>query len=206
MKGLKLDHLQIALNDTVLLRLDARVRPGEVLAVMGPSGSGKSTLLSCIAGTLDPVFRTGGCVQLDGRDLDGLPPEQRQVGLLFQDALLFPHLSVAGNVLFGVPRHHADRREKVEALLRDAGLEGFGPRGPQTLSGGQKARVALLRTLAAEPRAILLDEPFSSLDATLRGEMRQYVFDRIRRAGVPALLVTHDREDAIASGGHIVEL
>jgi len=206
MDGLKLESVRIALRDTVLLQIDAWVKPGEVLAVMGPSGSGKSTLLSYIAGTLDPVFRAGGSIRLNGVDLGGLPPERRHVGLLFQDALLFPHLSVAGNILFGMPRHHPDRRERAEQLLAGAGLGGFGPRDPATLSGGQKARVALLRTLAAEPRAILLDEPFSSLDAALRAEMRAYVFERIRQVGVPAVLVTHDSDDAVASGGRIIEL
>lgn len=206
MKGLRLENVHITMRDTVLLRIDAMVEPGEVLAIMGPSGSGKSTLLSYIAGTLDPVFRAGGRIQLDGLDLDGLPPERRHVGLLFQDALLFPHLSVAGNILFGMPRHYPDRRARAEQLLAGAGLAGFGARDPDTLSGGQKARVALLRTLAAEPLAILLDEPFSSLDAALRSEMRTYVFNRIRQAGVPAVLVTHDRDDAVASQGCIIEL
>lgn len=206
MSGLTLEQVRIALDGRELVALDTTVAPGEILTVMGPSGSGKSTLLGYLAGMVAPAFRISGRVLLDGEDITRLPPERRHIGLLFQDPLLFPHLSVAGNVLFGMPRERPERRARAEALLREAGLGGFGPRDPATLSGGQKARVALLRVLASEPRAVLLDEPFSKLDAGLRAEIRAYVFDRVRAAGLPTVLVTHDRADAEATGGRVVVL
>ena len=133
--------------------------------------------------------------------MGGVPPEQRRIGRLFQDDLLFPHLSVAENLLFGMPRGpRATRLAKVEAALAEAELPGFGPRPPHTLSGGQRARVALMRALVAEPRAMLLDEPFNKLDAELRKAMRDFVFAHIAMRGIPCLMVTHDRADVPANG------
>lgn len=206
MSGLTLERVSIVLDGRELVALDTTVAPGEILTVMGPSGSGKSTLLGYLAGMVAPAFRISGRILLDGEDITRRPPERRHIGLLFQDPLLFPHLSVAGNVLFGMPRERPDRRARAEALLREAGLGGFGPRDPATLSGGQKARVALLRVLASEPRAVLLDEPFSKLDASLRAEIRGYVFDRVRAASLPTVLVTHDRADAEATGERVITL
>lgn len=204
----RLDLQGIAINrqGRPLLALDASIGPGEVLTVMGPSGSGKSTLLAFVAGLLDPAFTAEGRVLLDGRDVTTLPAETRRIGLLFQDPLLFPHLSVASNLLFGVGRDVPDRRGRVRKALAAAGLEGFEARDPGTLSGGQRARVALMRVLLSEPHALLLDEPFSKLDTTLRGEIRSFVFDRIRAAGLPTLLVTHDPGDAEAAGGDVVHI
>jgi putative thiamine transport system ATP-binding protein len=176
------------------------------MTVMGPSGSGKSTLLAFVAGLIDPAFEAEGHVILDGRDVTGLPPEERRIGLLFQDPLLFPHLSVGSNLLFGVGRQAADRQAKMLAALVSAGLAGFEDRDPATLSGGQQARVALMRVLLSEPHALLLDEPFSKLDAALRTEIRSFVFERVRAAGLPTLLVTHDPADAEAAGGPVVRL
>jgi putative thiamine transport system ATP-binding protein len=189
-----------------LLSLTADIGPGEVLTIMGPSGSGKSTLLTFIAGLLDPVFTAEGHVLLDGRMIDHLPPEERRIGLLFQDPLLFPHLSIRSNLLFGVARDVPDRRSKVREALDVAGLGGFEDRDPSTLSGGQKARVALMRVLLSEPFALLLDEPFSKLDMALRMEIRGFVFDRIRAAGLPTVLVTHDAADVPAAGGEVIHL
>ncbi len=203
---LVLKDVQLALDGASLLTLDAEVGPGEILSVMGPSGSGKSTLLAFVAGFLAPAFDASGRVLLNGRDITGLPAERRGIGLLFQDPLLFPHLSVAGNLRFGLPRATRDKSASIEAALADIGLAGFGERDPATLSGGQQSRVALMRLLLSEPRAVLLDEPFSRLDSHLRQEMRQLVFDRLRDAGLPSLLVTHDREDAAAAGGRIITL
>ncbi len=146
---------------------------------------------------------------LNGRDVTDLPPEARGIGVLFQEALLFPHLSVGDNLAFGLGpkiRDRAARRAAVEAALEQAGLAGFHDRDPATLSGGQKARAALFRTLLAEPRALLLDEPFSRLDAGLRDEIRRFVFARVAERGIPALLVTHDDADARAAGGPVVAL
>ena len=181
---------------------------GEVVTVMGPSGSGKSSLLAFLTGTLPPSFTAHGRVLVDGVDVTAAPPEARRIGILFQDDLLFPHLSVADNLAFGLPpglgRHQ--RRQRVDAALAEAELDGLGARDPATLSGGQRARVALMRTLLAEPRALLLDEPFSKLDAALRGRLRRFVFGHARARGLPILLVTHDPEDAQAAGGPILEL
>src|SRR5262245_18401388 len=176
---------------------------------MGPSGCGKSSLLAYICGALDPAVRAGGRIWLNGVDLTGLPPEQRRIGILFQDDLLFPHMSVAENLAFGLTariRDRATRRARIEAALADAGLAGFAERDPSTLSGGQRARVALLRTLLSEPLALLLDEPFDRLDTRLRIRFRRLVRDRARDRHLPTLLVTHDAADAEAAGGPVVEI
>ena len=200
------EQVHIALHGRTLLALDARIAPGEVLTVMGPSGSGKSTLLAFAAGFLSPAFEPAGQVLLDGHDITTLPAERRGIGLLFQDPLLFPHLSVAGNLRFGLPRTTPDKATRIEAALGAIGLAGFGERDPATLSGGQQSRVALMRLLLSAPRAVLLDEPFSKLDTALRHEMRELVFGRLREAGLPSLLVTHDHQDAAAAGGRIITL
>ncbi len=203
---LDLDRVTIAREGRQLLTLNTSIGPGEVVTVMGPSGSGKSTLLAFVAGLLDSAFTAEGRVLLDGVDVTALPAERRRIGLLFQDPLLFPHLSVASNLLFGVGRDVPDRRGRVRQALVAAGLEGFEARDPGTLSGGQKARVALMRVLLSEPHALLLDEPFGKLDTTLRNEIRAFVFERIREAGLPTLLVTHDPGDAAATGGQIIHI
>lgn len=202
---LVLDKLRIGLAGTTLVDLDLTVAPGEVLTVMGPSGSGKSTLLAALVGLLDPAFELTGRIRLGAEDVTSLPPERRRIGVLFQDPLLFPHLSVAGNLLFGVPAGlgRRERRRRVEAALADAGLAGFAARDPATLSGGQQARVALLRVLLSEPRALLLDEPFAKLDAALKDDIRRFVFARVRERGLATILVTHDPADAAAAGGPV---
>ena len=207
-KGLTIQDLQIMFEDHVMVALDAHVAPGEVVSVMGPSGSGKSSLLAAIIGTLSPSFTLSGRILLDGRDVTRLPIEQRHVGILFQDDLLFPHLSVGANLAFGLRRAEAgaDRGAMVEEALAEIGLAGFADRDPATLSGGQKARVALMRMLLSDPSALLLDEPFSGLDADLRDQMRRLVFGRARDRGLPVLLVTHDAEDAEAAGGRIIRI
>lgn len=181
----------------VLLRnRQLRVLPGEIHTMMGPSGSGKSSLLGAIAGTLPPGVQFRGSVSLQGRRIEALATEQRQVGLLFQDDLLFAHMTVAENLLFGVPPGPAaQRRQRVAQGLRDLEMEAFATADPATLSGGQRARVALMRALLAEPQALLLDEPFSRLDTGLRGRLRDFVFTRVRQRRIPVLLVTHDAED-----------
>jgi putative thiamine transport system ATP-binding protein len=190
----------------VLPPVTLNVPPGEVATIMGPSGIGKSTLLDAVGGHLQPEFSITGRVLLDGRDVTLLPPEERKIGLLFQDARLFPHLSVGDNLAFGLAAGRRDRRAAVAEALTEAGLEGFERRDPATLSGGERARVALMRSLLARPRAFLMDEPFSRLDAGLRAEIRAFAFDHLRAEGIPALLVTHDAEDAAAAGGQILRL
>ncbi len=208
MASLILDNVVIDQGQHPLLSLDASIAPGEVLTVMGPSGVGKSTLLAFIAGFLSADFTPRGRVLLDAARIDTLPAEERHVGLLFQDPLLFPHLDVEGNLAFGMLREGSRRarRERIHQALSSVGLEAFATRDPATLSGGQKARVALLRVLLSQPRAILLDEPFSKLDAELRGEIRHWVFERVRHYRLPTLMVTHDEADARAAGGRIVRL
>jgi putative thiamine transport system ATP-binding protein len=206
---LTLDQVQIAVSGRRLIALSATVASGATLTVMGPSGSGKSSLLGFIAGTLPPAFACSGRVTLAGRDLLDLPPEQRRVGILFQDDLLFPHLSVGGNLAFALPaevRGRALRRATCIEALASADLDGYVDRDPATLSGGQRARVALLRVLLSQPRALLLDEPFSKLDASLRASFRSFVFAEARRHNLPTIMVTHDPADAEAAGGQRVEL
>ena len=205
---LEMSSLVIRKAGEVLLEIDRRVAPGEVLTVMGPSGVGKSTLLAAITGQLPTGFSLSGSVRLDGQDITALPPHRRRVGLLFQDDLLFAHLSVGANLAFGLRPggHRAERARKVAEALADVGLEGFENRDPATLSGGQRARVALMRMLLADPCALLLDEPFSRLDAERRAQVRSLVFDRARDRNLPVLLVTHDAEDAEAAGGDVVHL
>lgn len=208
-RGLILDKVEIALGDRALLAVDGHVAPGKVLTVMGPSGSGKSTLLAYVGGFLDPAFAASGRVFAGGVEVTALPAEERHAGILFQDPLLFPHMSVAGNVAFAVPQKlngRAARLALAEAALAGVELAGMGARDPDTLSGGQKARVALARVLVSEPRMLLLDEPFSRLDADLRRQMRDLVFARARDRRLPVLLVTHDRADAEAAGGAVVTI
>ncbi len=207
-RSLRLEAVTIALKDRVLVDLSLTVEPGTVTTVMGPSGSGKSTLLAYIAGFLPPAFAAAGTVALDGTELTALPPHRRRVGLLFQDALLFPHLSVLGNLMFALPQavRGRERRARAEAALAEINLAGYGGADPATLSGGQRARVALMRVLVSEPCALLLDEPFSKLDADLRGQMRELVFAAARERHLPVLLVTHDATDAKAAGGPVVLL
>ncbi|MEN8683959.1 ATP-binding cassette domain-containing protein [Marivita sp.] len=207
--GLTLDGVVIQRDGRVLVDISDHVAAGEVLTVMGPSGSGKSTLLSYIIGTLDGGFDAQGRVVLNDTDITDLAPEQRHVGILFQDELLFPHLSVGENLAFGLRasvKGRVARRQQIDAALEDIGLPGFADRDPETLSGGQKARVALMRMLLSGPKALLLDEPFSRLDTERRDQIRALVFDQARAKGLPVLLVTHDHADADAAGGRVHRL
>jgi putative thiamine transport system ATP-binding protein len=197
---------------TLVRDLRLAVEPGQILTLMGASGSGKSSVLAAIAGTLGSVaegaqaLRFDGQIHLDGTDITHTPTAQRGIGLLFQDALLFAHMTVAENLLFAVPAGpRAQRLAAVQQALEEAGLPGYGERDPATLSGGQRARVALMRALLAQPKALLLDEPFSKLDAALRDQVRAFVFDHLRARRIPAVLVTHDAAD-IADPALVVEL
>ncbi|MCY1017214.1 ABC transporter ATP-binding protein [Pyxidicoccus sp. MSG2] len=180
--------------------LTLAVEPGEVVALLGPSGCGKTAALRLVAGFDRP---DAGSLTLDGRTLAGpgtfVSPEQRGVGMVFHDAALFPHLSVLDNVAFGLtalPRPEAHARAR--ALLKLFGLEGFEPRMPHALSGGQQQRVALARALAPGPRVLLLDEPFSRLDITLRASTRVEVRRALKSLGTTVLFVTHDQGEAMA--------
>ncbi len=206
---LALERVAIRFGKRILIGpIDLIVPPGTVTTVMGPSGSGKSSLLAFLCGSLDSALSGSGRVHIGGHDVSALPPEQRRIGILFQDDLLFPHLTVGENLAFGLPAGLAaiERRHRVAAALIAADLEDFARRHPQSLSGGQRARVALLRTMLSEPLALLLDEPFAKLDAGLKSRFRPWVFDQARQRKLPILLVTHDPHDAAAASGPVLTL
>ena len=175
-----------------------RVAEGQFLALLGPSGCGKTTLLRLIAGFESP---DAGSIRIAAQEVARpgalVPPERRRVGMVFQDYALFPHLDVATNIAYGLARG-SNRPARVAELLHLVGLDGLERRMPHQLSGGQQQRVALARALAPHPAAILLDEPFSNLDAGLRAEVRADVRDILRRAGATAVFVTHDQEEALS--------
>ncbi len=194
----------------VLLRhLKLEIAPGTVQTLMGPSGCGKSSVLAAICGTLPPGMQWRGAVHLRERRIDILPVQARRVGILFQDDLLFAHMTVRENLLFAVPAGSAAAREAaVQKALADVEMQDFAQADPARLSGGQRARASLARALLAHPQALLLDEPFSKLDAALRERMRALVFGLVRKRGIPALLVTHDSADVADAGllTHLGEL
>ncbi len=208
--GLALKQVELSVAGQPLLGpLDVSIEPGEIAAIMGASGTGKSSLLSYVCGVLPKAFSTRGNILINGDDITRMPPERRQLGILFQDDLLFPHLSVAGNLAFGLPRTQQSRRQRarvIAAALDSFGLAGFSDRDPATLSGGQRARVALLRTILSQPRALLLDEPFAHLDIDTRSTVRQLVVEEVKRRALPTLLVTHDDDDARFADGPIIRL
>jgi len=187
-------------HETAIDDLSLSVRNGELLTLLGPSGCGKTTTLRLLAGLDRP---DSGTIRVAADPVAGggrfVPPENRDVGLVFQEFALFPHLTVAKNVAFGIEDWPDERREaRVEELLDLVSLPGYGDHGPDDLSGGQRQRVALARSLAPEPDVLLLDEPFSNLDVALRKEMREEVRGIIKETGVTAVSVTHDQEEALS--------
>ncbi len=203
--SLVLEKLSVYLGDSRIFEpLSLTVAQGEIVTVMGASGSGKTSLLSAVAGDLPEPLYAVGLVILQGRDLTRIPPESRRIGRLFQDALLFPHLTVGENLLFGMARGpKIERQAMLKTALQHLELEGFENREPHTLSGGQRSRVALMRALLAKPDAMLLDEPFSKLDKTLRSTIREYTYSHLQERNIPTLLVTHDPED-VPTGGRVI--
>lgn len=195
----RIDYEGATLLDRVCLHVDHR----EIVALLGPSGSGKSSLLRCIAGVQRP---DAGTIRWNGDDVTREPAYRRDFGLVFQDALLFPHRDVAGNVAFGIPRRTPGRDARVAELLAMVGLPGFEGRDVTTLSGGEAQRVALARALAPAPRLLLLDEPFGALDRDLRDRLASDVRALLLALGVPAVHVTHDRQEAELVADRVVNL
>lgn len=185
--------------DEVLSGIDLDAESAAIMTLLGPSGCGKTTLLRIVAG-LETADR--GSVEVGGVTVAGpgvhVPTERRRVGMVFQNGALFPHLSVAHNVGYGLPRGERKQSRRIDEMLELVGLAGLGDRMPDTLSGGQAQRVALARALAPGPAVLLMDEPFSNLDAVLRSRLRREVDEAVRAAGVTTVLVTHDRQEAFA--------
>ncbi|HZH46706.1 MAG TPA: ABC transporter ATP-binding protein [Roseococcus sp.] len=194
--SLRLSNIRHAYGAKEVLRgVSLEVASGEIVCLLGPSGDGKTTLLRLVAG-LEALQQ--GRIELDGRSLAELPPEQRHVGFVFQDYALFPHLTVGENVAFGLRRvPRGDRSWRVAEALARVGLEAYAETWPHQLSGGQQQRVALARALAPRPAVLLLDEAFASLDARLREQVRDDTLHVLQQAGIPALIVTHDAEEAM---------
>lgn len=210
MSSLTLKGVRLSVGGRALLGpIDVRIASGQIASLVGPSGSGKSSLLTYVCGVSNQAIVGEGRIFLDEEDISGKPTERRGLGILFQEDLLFPHLSVAGNLAFGLRRTRQPARTRgsiIEEALDSFGLGGFGPRDPASLSGGQRARVALLRTMLSQPKALLLDEPFAHLDADTRDSVRALLFKEIRERQLPALLVTHDEEDLVAAAGPVLRL
>lgn len=195
---LRVDNFQLRINGQTLIdSLSFCIQPGEIVALMGPSGSGKSSLLKWLIGISDSAIETTGTAWLGDQRIDQQLPECRGLGLMFQHHGLFPHLSTEQNLLIGIPDKlpKAQRREMAAQALREAGLANYGSRSVSSLSGGEQARVSLLRTLLSAPRALLLDEPFSALDDDRRAQIRAFTFAQISTQQLPTLLVTHDKAD-----------
>ena len=204
---LKIEHLFSGYDSDVVLKdLSLEVAEGEFLSLLGPSGCGKSNLMKTIAGI---VPARSGRILLDGRDITDLPIHRRGTVVVFQDMRLFPHKSVAENVAFplkmqGIPK--AQRLKTAMELLKKVQMDGFGNRKPGELSGGQQQRIALARALAAKPKLLLLDEPFSALDENLREDMRRLVLQLQKEFSMTVILVTHDREEALSMSDRIALL
>jgi len=200
-------NVSLAFGATKVLRdISLTIEPGEFFALLGPSGCGKSTLLRLIAGFNQAQ---AGTVEVDGADITDIPPWKRDIGMVFQNYALWPHLTVAQNVAFGLEERRLARAEvarKTSAALDLVGLKDFGQRRPNQLSGGQQQRVAVARTIAIEPKVLLLDEPLSNLDAQLRVHMRTELLALQRKLGITTIFVTHDQEEALSISDRVAVL
>ena len=186
---------------TLIKNLSIKIENSEILCVFGESGVGKSSLINVISGVNEENLKIEGEIKLNGVILNNIPTEKRKIGLLLQDGTLFPHLTIEQNLLFGMNKS-LNKKEKNSLILNyldKANMSGFQDRYPNTLSGGQKARIACLRAILSEPNALLLDEPFSSLDPSQRNSFREFVVKQVKRANIPCLLVTHDEGDKVIS-------
>ena len=181
--------------------LNIKVNNGKILTIFGSSGVGKSSLINIIAGIYENNLLFTGDVILNKRKITNTLPEKRRIGLLLQDGVLFPHLTVEQNLIFGIKKNLTNKQKclLINEHLINANMQGFENRYPNTLSGGQKARIACLRAILSEPEALLLDEPFSSIDPKLRNSFREFVVNQIREKKIPCILVTHDESDKLIS-------
>ena len=189
-------------NEKIFIKnLNLKIKNGEILCIFGASGVGKSSLINIIAGVYEDDLRFEGDIVLNGKNLNQVPIEKRKIGLLLQDGTLFPHLTVEQNILFGMSKKltYKQKSALITSNLKKSNMVGFEDRYPHTLSGGQKARVACLRAILSEPEALLLDEPFSSLDPDQRNSFREFVVNNVRNNKIPCLLVTHDKNDKMVS-------
>ncbi|MEU6035828.1 ABC transporter ATP-binding protein [Actinomadura sp. NPDC047616] len=203
-RRLRLTGIRKSLGGREIVKgLDLETEPGEFLTLLGPSGCGKTTTLNMISGHLTA---DGGTIEVDGRDVTGTPPHRRSMGMVFQSYALFPHMTIADNVGFGLRMRKvrgAERDRRVAEALEMVGLDGMADRYPRQLSGGQQQRAALARALVIRPDLLLLDEPFSNLDAKLRVRLREEVVALQRRVGITTILVTHDQDEALAVSDRI---
>tara|TARA_B100001093_G_scaffold228140_1_gene218746 strand:- start:251 stop:898 length:648 start_codon:yes stop_codon:yes gene_type:complete len=189
-------------NEKVFIKdLNLKIKNGEILCIFGASGVGKSSLINVIAGVYEDDLTFQGKIILNGKNLNKVPIEKRKIGLLLQDGTLFPHLTVEQNIFFGMNKKltYKEKSALITSNLKKSNMVGFENRYPHTLSGGQKARVACLRAILSDPEALLLDEPFSSLDPDQRNSFREFVVNNIRENKIPCLLVTHDKDDKLIS-------
>ena len=204
---LQVKNLEFGFSDPLVRDFNFYIPAGKLRLLLGPSGCGKSTLLAILSGTANDNLNWNGHILLNGISIGHLPANERKVGLIFQDPLLFPHMTVGENLAFGLPasiNNQVKRKAAVRKALQEADLEGFADRDPSSLSGGQKARVALMRALLANPRMLLLDEAFSSLDPKLRKSFGRFVASQIVIRKIPALLVSHDLEDKTLTNGSAI--
>jgi len=203
----EIENVSLAYGKTQVLRdVSVNIEPGEFFALLGPSGSGKSTLLRMLAGFSQPQ---SGSIKVDGADTTGVAPWRRDIGMVFQNYALWPHMTVARNVAFGLEERklpHAEVARRTAAALELVGLADYGARRPNQLSGGQQQRVAVARTIAIEPKVLLLDEPLSNLDAKLRVHMRVELLALQRKLGITTIFVTHDQEEALSIADRVAVL
>ena len=205
---LQVTNLQFGYDTLLVHGLSFSIPSGTIRLLHGPSGCGKSSLMAILSGTADTDLDWRGQIILNGVDIGHVPAPQREIGLMFQDPLLFPHMTVGDNLAFGLTMMQcgrAQRQSAVREALQESGLNGFAERDPASLSGGQKARVALMRALLAEPKMLLLDEAFSSLDPDLRTRFGSFVARQIKTRNIPALLVSHDSDDKSLTSGNIIK-
>lgn len=193
-------------NSPLLSSSSFSIQNGEILTIMGPSGCGKSTLLNTLAGHLQKEFHYHGKIKLNDQVINHLAAHKRNIGVLFQDDLLFPHLSVWENLAFSLPDNIKKKDRKIKALstLKQIELEHLANTFSKQLSGGEKARISLIRMLLANPQLVLLDEPFSKLDQIVRIKFRDWVYEQLEKANIPTILVTHDSDDIPKNGQYII--